>query len=91
MKATNRGRGVDLDTFFTPDGGLERRLQEAAQVVPDRLEPQDHEEDGCGSALEQNGTGLEAWGEYADATGRLGLRKTLVPRTAGHGSQPALT
>jgi len=70
---------------------LERRLSGVRQAVLDLLEPLDDGEDGGGMALERNGAGLEAWGEYADGTGRAGLRKILVPRPVSQSSQPALT
>ncbi|MEA5391565.1 hypothetical protein VB738_09885 [Cyanobium gracile UHCC 0139] len=70
---------------------LERRLSGVRQAVLDLLEPLDDVEDGGGTVLERNGAGLEAWGEFADGTGRAGLRKILVPRTVGQSSQPALT
>ncbi|MEB3200629.1 MAG: hypothetical protein VKK62_08905, partial [Synechococcaceae cyanobacterium] len=70
---------------------LERRLSGVRQAVLDLLEPQDDGQDGGGMTLERNGAGLEAWGEFADGTGRAGLRKILVPRPVGQSSQPALT
>ncbi len=70
---------------------LERRLSGVRQAVLDLFEPQDDGEDGGGTTLEGNGAGLEAWGDFADATGRVGLRKILVSRPVGQSSQPALT
>lgn len=70
---------------------LERRLSGVRLAVLDLLEPQDDGQDGGGMTLERNGAGLEAWGEFADGTGRAGLRKILVPRPVGQSSQPALT
>ncbi len=70
---------------------LERRLAGVRQAVIDLLDPQDGGEDGLDTAMERNEAVLEPWGEYADGAGRLGLRKILVPRTAGQSSQAALT
>ncbi|MDM7954082.1 MAG: hypothetical protein QUV07_12820 [Cyanobium sp. CZS 25K] len=70
---------------------LERRLAGVRQAVIGLLDPQDGGEDGLDTDMERNEAVLEPWGEYADGTGRLGLRKILVPRTAGQSSQAALT
>ena len=70
---------------------LERRLSGVRQAVIDLLDPQDGGEDGLDTGMERNEAVLEPWGEYADGTGRLGLRKILVPRTAGQSSHAALT
>jgi DNA repair exonuclease SbcCD ATPase subunit len=62
---------------------LERRLSGVRQAVLDLLVPPGAEDEG--------GAWAEESGAAADGNGRAGLRKILVPRPAGQGSQPALT
>jgi hypothetical protein len=58
---------------------LERRLSGVRQAVLDLLVPTGSED------------GSEDSGAAEDGTGRGGLRKILVPRPAGQGTQPALS
>ncbi|KEF42899.1 MAG: hypothetical protein ER33_03245 [Cyanobium sp. CACIAM 14] len=69
---------------------LEGRLSGVRQAVLDLLAPSWGEEEASDTRTELDEGFAEA-GEFTDGTGRMALRKILVPRSSGHGSQPALT
>jgi DNA helicase HerA-like ATPase len=69
---------------------LERRLGGVRQAVLDLLAPQGNEEEATAAGSEEYGLGLDGCGEFTDGTGRMALRKILVPRQAGPISQQAL-
>jgi DNA repair exonuclease SbcCD ATPase subunit len=70
---------------------LERRLTGVRQAVLDLLAPQGSEEEATAAGSEEVGVSLDGCGEFTDGTGRMALRKILVPRQVGPISQQALT
>jgi chromosome segregation ATPase len=69
---------------------LERRLSGVRQAVLDLLAPQGNEvEEGAEALCDQDPAGPFDGPELSDGTGRMTLRKILVPRAAVPGTEPA--